>query len=73
MRDNARRTGPAIEAHYQFLNWLVPAIARFPREQRFLLGDRIQSIALDCPAPDRDTRDQVGTGPSSASVCAGRS
>jgi hypothetical protein len=47
MRQDARRTGPAVEAHYQLLNWLVPAIGRFPREQRFLLGDRIQSTALD--------------------------
>jgi 23S rRNA-intervening sequence protein len=47
MRDDARRTGPAVEAHYQLLNWLMPTIARFPREQRFLLGDRIQSTALD--------------------------
>lgn len=47
MRDDARRTGPAVEAHYQLLNWLMPTIARFPREQRFLLGDRIQATALD--------------------------
>jgi hypothetical protein len=47
MRQDARRTGPAVEAHYQLLNWLVPTIGRFPREQRFLLGDRIQSTALD--------------------------
>ena len=44
---DARRTGPAVEAHYQLLNWLMPTIARFPREQRFLLGDRIQATALD--------------------------
>jgi hypothetical protein len=47
MRENARTTGPALEAHYQLLIWLMPAIARFPREQRFLLGDRIQGTALD--------------------------
>jgi hypothetical protein len=47
MNDDARRTGPAVEAHYQLLNWLMPTIARFPREQRFLLGDRIQATALD--------------------------
>lgn len=44
---NARRTGPALEAHYQFLTWLVPAIEKFPRAQKFLLGDRIQATALD--------------------------
>lgn len=47
MSDAARRTGPAVEAHYQLLNWLMPTIAKFPREQRFLLGDRIQSTPLD--------------------------
>lgn len=47
MKDNARRTGAAVEAHYQLLNWLIPTIARFPREQRFLLGDRVQATALD--------------------------
>jgi hypothetical protein len=47
MRNDARRTGSAVEAHYQLLNWLMPAVARFPREQRFLLGDRIQTTALD--------------------------
>jgi hypothetical protein len=47
MIDNARRTGPAVEAHFQLINWLMPTLARFPREQRFLLGDRIQATALD--------------------------
>jgi 23S rRNA-intervening sequence protein len=47
MADNARRTGPAIEAHQQFILWLVPTVEKFPRSQKFLLGDRIQSTALD--------------------------
>ena len=47
MTDNARRTGPAVEAHQQFILWLVPTIEKFPRSQKFLLGDRIQSTALD--------------------------
>ncbi len=45
--NNARRTGPAIEAHQQFILWLVPTVEKFPRSQKFLLGDRIQSTALD--------------------------
>lgn len=45
--DHARTTGPALEAHYRFVAWLVPALERFPRSQKFLLGDRIQAIALD--------------------------
>lgn len=47
MSDNARRTGPAVEAHYQLLTWLMQTVERFPRSQKFLLGDRIQSVALD--------------------------
>ena len=46
-RDGARETGPALELHYRFILWLVPTLDRFPRAQRFLLGDRIQGIALD--------------------------
>ncbi len=47
VRDAAHRTGHALELHYRFILWLVPALDRFPRTQRFLLGDRIQRTALD--------------------------
>jgi four helix bundle protein len=43
---SARRTGPALEAHYQFILWLIPTVEKFPKSQKFLLGDRIQSTAL---------------------------
>ncbi|WP_419943498.1 diversity-generating retroelement protein Avd [Candidatus Palauibacter sp.] len=36
-----------MESHYRFLLWLVPTLEKFPRAQRFLLGDRIQRTALD--------------------------
>lgn len=42
-----RQTGPALEATHVFLRWLIPAVEKFPRSQKFLLGDRIQSQALD--------------------------
>ena len=45
--DGARETGPALDLHYRFILWLVPTLNRFPRAQRFLLGDRIQRTALD--------------------------
>ena len=44
--NNARRTGPALEAMYQFMLWLVPTVEKFPRSQKFVLGDRIQDAAL---------------------------
>jgi hypothetical protein len=47
MKNNARRTGPALEAHQRFLTWLIPTLEKFPRTQRFLLGDRIETTALD--------------------------
>ena len=47
MTDAARRTGPAVEAMYRFVLWLVPTVEKFPRSQKFLLGDRMQSTALD--------------------------
>ena len=66
-QDQARATGPALEAMYRFLLWLVPTIETFPRSQKFLLGDRIQSIALGvleslieatyCRARDRQLSD----------------
>jgi hypothetical protein len=45
--NNARRTGPALEAMYKFLLWLVPAVDKFPRNQKFVLGDRIETAALE--------------------------
>ena len=46
-RTSARETGPAPEAHYRFLLWLAPAVERFPRRQKRLPGDRIQTTAPD--------------------------
>ena len=44
---DARRTGPAVESMYRFVLWLVPTVEKFPRRQKFLLGDRLQATALD--------------------------
>lgn len=45
--DPARSTGAALESHYRVILWLIPAVERFPRSRKFLLGDRIQTVALD--------------------------
>ena len=45
--DRSRRSGVALEKTYQFLLWLIPVVEKFPRTQKFLLGDRIQALALD--------------------------
>jgi len=47
MTDNSKRTGAAIEAHYRFLAWLAPVVAKFPKSHKFTLGDRFETIALD--------------------------
>jgi len=47
MTDNSRPTGAAVEAHYQFLAWLVPTIEKFPKSHKFTIGDRIETIVLE--------------------------
>lgn len=44
--DRSRRSGIALEKCYQFLLWLIPTLEKFPKSQKFLLGDRIQNLAL---------------------------
>lgn len=38
---------PVVEKHYKLILWILPKIANFPKDQRFLLADRIESILLD--------------------------
>jgi len=42
-----QRYGPALVTMYVFMRWLVPTVERFPRSQKFLLGDRLQAQALN--------------------------
>lgn len=46
-QDNARSTGPALERMQAFLRWLASTVERFPRSQKFTLGDRLLDAALD--------------------------
>ena len=42
------RKGPdAITLTYDLLLWSIPVLNKFPRDQKFLLGDRIQSTLID--------------------------
>jgi hypothetical protein len=43
----SRQVSPALEKAYRFLACLVPTLDRFPRRQKLLLGDQIESTALD--------------------------
>ncbi len=37
----------AITKLYDFLLWMIPKLEKFPRSQRFVLGDRIETLMLD--------------------------
>ena len=41
--EGARRVGPVLEKTSQFVRWLIPTLDKFPRSQRFVLGDRIET------------------------------
>ena len=63
MADNAKRTGAALEAHYQFLLWLGPTLEKLPKSHKFTLGDRIQSLSLTVPRRARASQpDEAGGG-----------
>ena len=47
MVDNSKRTETAVEAHYHFLVWLIPTVAKFPKSHKYTIGDRIQATAVD--------------------------
>lgn len=38
---------PVVEKVYQLILWILPKLAKFPRDQRFLLGDKIEVALLD--------------------------
>ena len=58
MNGGARETGPALEAHYRFLLWLVPTVERFPRGRKFLPGDR--GNCAGCPRRPGDLHAPTG-------------
>lgn len=38
---------PVVEKVYQLILWILPKLVMFPKDQRFLLGDRIETVLLD--------------------------
>jgi hypothetical protein len=40
MTDNSKRTGAAVEAHYQFLTRLMPTIENFPKSHKLTVPHR---------------------------------
>jgi four helix bundle protein len=47
MQRSSKQVSPVLEEHFRFLLWLIAALQRFPKSQRFLLGDRIQALAQE--------------------------
>ena len=39
--------GPVIQKSYDLLKYMIGVLKKFPRDQRFLLGDRIQGLLMD--------------------------
>lgn len=42
----AHETPTAIVKAYDLLKWMLPHVAKFPREHRFTLGDRVETQGL---------------------------
>ena len=45
--DTMKKLTPVVEKHYKLILWMLPKIANFPKDQRFLLADRIERVLLD--------------------------
>ena len=44
----AEKSSPdSITLTYDLLKWAIPALTKFPRNERFLLGNRIENHTLD--------------------------
>ena len=41
------KESPLFAKSYDFIRWLIPQTVKFPREQRFVLAQRLQSTAMD--------------------------
>lgn len=42
-----KKIAPVIEKAYDAILWFLPKLEGFPRGQKFLLGDRIETMLLD--------------------------
>ena len=42
-----RQQSPIFVKTYDFLLWLIPLTLKFPKSQRFLLAERLSTMALD--------------------------
>ena len=38
---------PIVERYYEFCRWLLPKVSKFQKDQKYILGARLQNTALD--------------------------
>jgi hypothetical protein len=38
---------PIVERYYEFCHWLLPKVSKFKKDQKYILGSRLQNTALD--------------------------
>lgn len=41
------KESPLFAKSYDFIRWLIPQTVKFPREQRFVVAERLQATAMD--------------------------
>ncbi len=41
------KESPLFAKSYDFVRWLIPQTVKFPRQQRFVLAERLQATAMD--------------------------
>lgn len=41
------KESPLFSKSYDFIQWLIPQTVKFPREQRFVIAQRLQDTAMD--------------------------
>lgn len=41
------KESPLFAKSYDFVRWLIPQTVKFPREQRFVVAERLQGAAMD--------------------------
>ena len=41
------KESPLFAKSYDFIRWLIPQTVKFPREQRFVVAERLQTTAMD--------------------------
>ena len=47
MKQNEQKEASALTKIYDLILWIIPQLEKFPKSQRYLLGDRIETILMD--------------------------